>query len=108
MPLPGFDRFFDEPAVRVSSAKLEMVFGPDSIYAGAAVGIGSDPTAIRSRAVALALRVLPPDWHDPANGGPDVVMTQFSSADEYTFYQANRFYRREPPSDAEREMRRRT
>ena len=26
---------------------------------------------------------------------------QFAGADEYTFYQANRFYRREPPSDAQ-------
>ena len=33
-------------------------------------------------------------------------MNQFNSADEYTFYQADRFYRREPASAAERAMRR--
>src|SRR5262249_2047237 len=45
------------------------------------------------------LRVLPPDWMDPsAAGAASPVMSQFSTAGEYTLYQANRFYRREPLS----------
>jgi len=60
-------------------------------------------------------RVMAPDWYNPRPGGPNTplvaqsdaaLMDQFRSAEEYMLYQADRFYRRERPSLAEKKMRR--
>jgi hypothetical protein len=102
--LPGFDRFFDDK----NEAQLErlldgMVFGPDGKYRAPVVGLDGKPQT----STVFPIRVLPPDWQNPALNGPDAaVMSQFRSADEYTFYQANRFYHRTRPSDAQKRMRR--
>ncbi len=104
MPLPGFDRFFDDK----NEAQLErlldgMVFGPDGKYRAPVVGVDGKPQSSK----VFPIRCLPADWQDPASNGPDaVVMKQFRSADEYTFYQANRFYHRTRPTDAQKRMRR--
>jgi hypothetical protein len=105
--LPGFGRFFDGGERSIESRLNQTVFGPGSQYHAPVVGIDAEETGNPPQAGQMALRVLPSDWHDPALHGPDAgLMSQFASANEYTFYQANRFYHREPPSDAERKMRR--
>lgn len=108
VPLPGFDRFFDDANREGLEQRLrQMVFGPKSNYRLPAVGIGADDAGNPLPGPQFAIRVLPPDWSNPAGGGPDApLMAQFSSAAEYTLYQANRFYRREPPSAQQLAMRR--
>ena len=44
----------------------------------------------------------------PANGHDAALMAHFQTAGEYTLYQANRFYKRSTPSDAQLAMRRPT
>ena len=101
LPLPGFDRFFgarDGVEERLGA----LVFGTRSRYRAPVVGIDGQPGD-----ATFAVRALPPDWSDPAGGGPDAaLMSQFASADEYTLYQANRFYKRSTPSAAQLAMRR--
>jgi hypothetical protein len=106
--LPGFDRFFDDDNKEGVETRLRaLVFGKDSKYFAPAAGIGVDRAGNPQAGPNFQVRVLPPDWNDPAGGGPDApVMSQFTSAAEYTLYQANRFYRREPPTDAQLKMRR--
>lgn len=101
--VPGFDRFFDDQTREGLEKSLGgMVFGPDSRYRAPVVGVDGTPGNQQ-----FAIRALPPDWRDPAGGSPDApVMSQFATADEYTFYQANRFYRRNPPTPDELKMRR--
>jgi hypothetical protein len=102
LPLPGFDRFFDERSEEGLDRRLgDLVFGPKSRFRGTATGIGVDEQGNPLPGAAFPIRALPPDWADPAGGGPGAqVMAQFSSAGEYTMYQANRFYRREPLTQA--------
>ena len=105
--LPGFGRFFDDGERSIEGRLNQTVFGPGSQYHAPVAGIDAEEAGNPPQAGQMALRVLPSDWHNPALNGPDAaLMSQFASADEYTFYQANRFYHREPPSDAERKMRR--
>jgi hypothetical protein len=105
--LPGFGRFFDDGERSIEGRLNQTVFGPGSQYHAPVLGIEAEDAGSPPQVGQTALRVLPSDWHDPALNGPDAaLMSQFSSADEYTFYQANRFYHREPPSEAERKMHR--
>lgn len=104
LPLPGFDRFFGDADQREGVEKRlgTLVFGPKSRYRAPVVGIDGQPTDM-----SVPVRALPPDWSDPAANGPDKeLMSQFTTADEYTLYQANRFYRRSVASDAQKAMRR--
>jgi hypothetical protein len=106
--LPGFNRFFDDKNRKGLENQLRaLVFGKNGKYIAPTAGIDIDGDGNPQAGPAFRIRVLPPDWNDPAGGGPDApLMSQFNSAAEYTLYQANRFYRREPPSDAQRAMRR--
>lgn len=109
--LPGFSRFFDDENRESLDARLRRtVFGPNSVYRMPVAAATAEAGALPGTAGQVPRRVLPPDWNDPnaggGAGGDAAVMAQFASADEYTFYQANRFYRREPPSKAQRAMRR--
>ena len=108
VPLPGFDRFLDDANREGLEQRLrQMVFGPKSNYRLPTVGIGADDAGQPVQGPQFPIRVLPPDWSNPAGGGPDApLMSQFASAGEYTLYQANRFYRREPPSAKQLAMRR--
>lgn len=105
-PRPGFDRFFDERAEAVLERTLDAeVFSPQGRYTAPVIGIDGKP----SKDVLMPVRCLPADWQNPA-GKPPVgeaaVMGMFRSADEYTFYQANRFYHRTRPTEAQKRMRR--
>lgn len=108
VPLPGFDRLFDDANREGLEQRLrQMVFGPKSNYRAPTAGIGADEAGQPVQGPQFPIRVLPPDWSNPADGGPDApLMSQFASAGEYTLYQANRFYRREPPSAQQLAMRR--
>ena len=103
LPLPGFSRFFDDKNREGLEQRLgDLVFGPRSRFRTATVGIEVDPAGNPVLGPDVAIRALPPDWIDPAGGGPSApVMSQFSTAAEYTLYQANRFYRREPLTEAQ-------
>jgi hypothetical protein len=102
VPLPGFDRFFDDRDNEGVERRLgDLVFGPKSRFRGQATGIGVDEQGNPQLGTAFPLRALPPDWSNPSGGGVGAaVMAQFTSAGEYTLYQANRFYRREPLTQA--------
>ena len=102
VPLPGFERFFDEKDREGLDRRLgDLVFGPRSRVAGQAAGIGADDEGNSSDGIGFSVRALPPDWSDPAGGGATAaVMSQFATAAEYALYQANRFYRREPMTDS--------
>ncbi len=112
--LPGFGRFFDESFEAVID---RQVFGPKGIYRGEVPGPAAKDEGGPASAGRKTRRAMNPDWYNPRPGGPDsplvaqadaALMDQFRSADEYNLYQADRFYRRERPSDAERRMRRPT
>jgi hypothetical protein len=102
LPLPGFNRFFDQDNPEGLDRRLgDLVFGPKSRFRATAIGIGVDAQGNPVAGKAFPVRALPPDWSDPSGGGPAApVMSQFSTAGEYTLYQANRFYRREPLTKA--------
>jgi hypothetical protein len=113
--LPGFDRFYDEGGENLEARLKKDVFGPDSLYSVPVPSADAEEAGLPGQAGSAPLRVLPSDWYDPQPGGPGApllpqadaaLMNQFYSADEYTFYQADRFYRREPASAEERAMRR--
>jgi len=108
VPLPGFDRFFDDKNKEgIESRVRGFVFGKNTKYTAPRVDVGADGQGNPTQAGTFPIRVLPPDWQDPAWGRPDApLMSQWSSAGEYTLWQANRFYRREPPSDEQLAMRR--
>ena len=98
VPLPGFDRFFDQDNPEGLERRLgDLVFGPRSRFQAEATGVGVDEQGNPVTGATFPVRALPPDWIDPIGGGASApVMSQFSTAAEYTLYQANRFYRREP------------
>jgi len=101
LPLPGFDRFFDARD-SIDKKLREHVFGSKSRYRAPVVGIDGQPGT-----VSVGVRALPPDWSDPAANGPDkALMANFSTAAEYTLYQANRFYKRSTPTAAQLAQRR--
>lgn len=101
---PGFDRFFDDQKEEALEATVNrLVFSERGRYRIPVTGIDGQTTGKQT----APIRVLPADWQDPALGGPDAaLMSQFGSAAEYSFYQANRFYRRQPATKAEQAMRR--
>lgn len=103
-PLPGFDRFFGRQNEEAIEALLDrQVFSEQGKYQTSVVGLDGQTDPKKK----FAVRVLPSDWQDPALGRPDAaVMSQFRSQAEYSFYQANRFYRRRPATEAEQRMRR--
>jgi hypothetical protein len=101
VPLPGFDRFFDSRE-SIDKRLSALVFGSKSRYRAPVLGIDGQPSAL-----SVGVRALPPDWADPAANGPDKeLMANFNTADEYTLYQANRFYKRSTPTAAQLASRR--
>ncbi len=109
VPLPGFSRFFGDPRKSIEARLQRQVFGPESVYSGTVLAPTAEEEGLPRPAGAFPRRALPADWQDPATAGPDsALMSQFRSADEFNFYQANRFYRRDTPTDAQRRMRRPT
>ncbi len=92
VPAPGFSRFFDD---RIEKLLGEVVFGPDSVYQVPVTAPGAEEDAVPGVSSHAPRRALSPDWEAPQQGAPDAaVMGQFQNADEYSFYQADRFYRR--------------
>jgi hypothetical protein len=115
--LPGFSRFFagEKDPQSVDSLLDRTVFGKDGPYRVPVAAIDAEETSSPAQAGEAARRALEADWYNPRPGGPNTplvgrndaaLMDQFSSADEYAFYQASRFYRREPASAEQRAMRR--
>ena len=102
VPVPGFDRFFDETNREGIEDRLgDLVFGPRSRIRARAAGPGLGRRGQPLAGSEFPVRALPPDWVAPAGAGAVApVMSQFRSAAEYAFYQANRFYRREPLTPA--------
>lgn len=102
--LPGFDRFFQDRIENPLENQLDrMVFNEKSSYQQTVTGIDGRLDSVHQ----AGLRVLPPDWQDPALGHHDAaLMGLFRSSAEYSFYQANRFYRRRPATKAEQSLRR--
>ncbi len=99
LPLPGFNRYFDDDNREgVENQLRNRVFGEKSVYEAEAVSATVDERGNPMRGTVFPVRALPPDWSDPTGrtGQDTSVMRQFSSAAEYDFYQADRFYRREP------------
>ncbi len=92
LPLPGFSRFFEG---RLEKLLRGSVFGPNSLYKVPVPAPDAEEQATPGAAAAAPRRALSPDWANPHLGGPDAaLMGQFQSAAEYSFYQADRFYRR--------------
>lgn len=86
------------------------VFGPAGCMAARTIRIDGSSGAVDP---ASPVRALPPDWQAPGSpftgtGGQQRkgVMAQFATADEYSFYQADRFYRRRTPTAEMLRMRR--
>ncbi len=106
--LPGFSRFLDRGNPESTDAYLDnTVFSGKSPYQGTSTGNKLDSNGLPLPESGFPLRVLPADWRNPSLPGPGAnVMNQFNSADEYAFYQADRFYRRTTPTDKQRRMRR--
>ncbi|MBY8977074.1 hypothetical protein KHP62_14750 [Rhodobacteraceae bacterium NNCM2] len=99
--LPGFSRFYDG---KVDDTVRESVFGEQSLYRMPVPGTTAGEQGTPRTASQARRRVLNPDWTNPRrsrggarlSGAADAaLMDQFHSADEYTFYQADRFYRRD-------------
>ena len=111
---PGFGRFHPSyvPGKDVVSrssvdrATEKAVFAKDGCIAGPQVPIDAEPGQLKGT---FRLRAMPPDWENPDHvftGGAEgirrkAVMENFRTADEYAFYQADRFYRRSTPTTAD-------
>lgn len=115
--LPGFDRFFDDSREGLEQKLGQTVYSDEGIYKMDVAGVGAEDDGDPPVVGKAPRRVLPSDWTNPRPGGPGTplsgapdaaLMDQFASAAEYAFYQASRFYRREPPSKAQQAMRRPT
>ncbi|CAB3922044.1 hypothetical protein LMG26858_05407 [Achromobacter anxifer] len=98
IPLPGFDRFFDGGGDGIERALRGQVYGAHSIYEGRAAAPGVDANGNPLPAVGFPLRALPTRWNDAAGNADQSLMKQWNSQAEYTLFQANRFYRRDPPT----------
>ena len=114
LPLPGFDRFYGEENP-VDPVLNRIVFGRKSVYTTDEPGpvTGKTPGGLPER-ISVETRAMPPDWYNPRPGGPGtplvnrpdaVLMDQFASAEEYSLYQADRFYRRTRATEDEKKMR---
>ncbi|WP_299848344.1 hypothetical protein [uncultured Roseovarius sp.] len=101
VPLPGFSRFYGG---NVEESIKGRVFSEKSVYAMDVVDPKVEGDTLTPQVLTKKpLRVMKSDWRDPAFAGSDAgVMANFASADEYTFYQADRFYRRKKATDAEK------
>ncbi|WP_299609701.1 hypothetical protein [uncultured Tateyamaria sp.] len=112
--LPGFDRFLNEENP-VDPILNRTVFGRKSVYE---IYVPGPVTSTRSGAtperISVENRTMPPDWYNPRPAGPGtplvnrpdaVLMDQFASAEEYSLYQADRFYRRTRATEDEKKMR---
>lgn len=102
---PGFDRFHDDDSPDGLERRLgDYVFGPKS---GRRLPIARPEAGDQGGPQAVAdapIRALPPDWQPAAQAGADAqIMAQFNSSAEYAFYQAERFYRRTPMTQARRD-----
>ncbi|AVG40293.1 hypothetical protein [Achromobacter insolitus] len=107
MPLPGFDRFFDDGGDGPERVLRSQVYGPHSIYEGRAAAPGVNAEGNPQPAVSFPLRALPTRWNDGGLANADQnLMKQWNSQAEYTLFQANRFYRRDPPTAQQQGMRR--
>lgn len=113
--LDGFSRFHGAQGTEAEKRLDAIVFGEGGVYRAPVPGPAAEEQGPPPTAGEAVRRALPPDWYDPRPGGPGAplvarpdatVMAMFNSAAEYALWQADRFYRREPPSDAERRMRR--
>ena len=105
---PGFSRFFEG---EVDEGVRGAVFGPRGVYQMDVAAPDAEEQGIPRSARRARRRALSPDWVNPRPAGPGGplsaatdagLMDRFASADEYSFYQADRFYRRKRPSAAER------
>lgn len=113
LPEPGFDRYYDDRNKEGLEQRLaKLVFGPKGRYTAPAAGVGADNQGNPQAGPSFPIRVLPPDWQNPDGGGLDPeqvqLMKQWNGPDEYTLYQADRFYRRRPPTAEQQKMRRPT
>ncbi len=98
IPLPGFDRFFDSGGDGIERVLRGQVYGAHSIYEGRAAAPGVDANGNPLPATGFPLRALPTRWSDGAGNADQSLMKQWNSQAEYTLFQANRFYRRDPPT----------
>ncbi|MGH9141931.1 MAG: hypothetical protein ACRD2I_12430, partial [Vicinamibacterales bacterium] len=65
LPLPGFNRFFDQDNPEGLDRRLgDLVFGPKSRFHAAADGIGVDGQGNPVSGKTFPVRALPPDWSD--------------------------------------------
>src|SRR5262245_60377466 len=102
LPLPGFNRFFDQDNPEGLDRRLgDLVFGPKSRIRSTPNGVGVDAQGNPVAGKAFPVRALPPDWTNPSGAGPTApTMWQFTTRCEYPLYQASRFYRRRPLTKA--------
>lgn len=101
----GFERFHDAGPQSIESRLRQVVFGPESRYRAPVTDIGADESGLPRASSSFRIRVLPADWQG-VQGVDQDLMQQWRSAEEYTLYQADRFYRRQPPTAAQLAMRR--
>ncbi|EPX77574.1 hypothetical protein [Litoreibacter arenae] len=113
VPLPGFSRFYDDER-SVGERLTAQVFGPRSVYRTDIPAIDAKDGQLPPKGGTFRRRVMSPDWYNPRPSGPGgtllaapdaALMDQFSSQAEYTLYQADSFYRREPATMAQKAMR---
>lgn len=104
---PGFDRFFDDGEGGIERALRALVYGERSVYPGQTTAPGANADGDPQAGATFALRALPGKWQDQNHHGVDQsLMANWRSQGEYTLFLANRFYRRDPPTAAQREIRR--
>lgn len=101
----GFDRFFDERGGGIERVLRELVYGKRSVYPGQTAGPGADADGNARPGPTFPLRALPGRWQDRNHQGVDEsLMENWRTQGEYTLFQANRFYRRDPPTAKQREI----
>ncbi|MFD4839250.1 hypothetical protein ACFWP0_17225 [Achromobacter sp. NPDC058515] len=104
---PGFDRFFGDADGSVERTLRALVYGKRSVYPGQTTAPGANADGNPQAGETFALRALPGKWKDQTHHGVDQsLMANWRSQGEYTLFLANRFYRRDPPTAAQRELRR--
>ena len=107
----GFERFHPhyvpgKDVVEAGGADSSIngyVFSAASCVLGPGIGIDG-----ARGAAPFAVRALPPDWEntEEEDGNRHKLRSEFETPDEYTFYQADRFYRRSTPTPEALRMRR--
>lgn len=105
--VPGLDRFFGDREGGIDRALRGQVYGEHSVYPGKTTAPGGEADGKPQAGPTFALRAMPGRWQDPAHQGVDQsLMASWRSQGEYTLFMANRFYRRDPPTAAQRAIRR--